>query len=116
MDRLMIRRLLLGFGIMLAVLGVPFVIIGPGLVYGLTHADPYPPFMADYQSMNLRTYRKAERAFNEFVAKTFPIGSNAKDAIATITREGFQVVPARIQRSWKVSGVDGAITIECFQC
>jgi hypothetical protein len=60
------------------------------LVYAFTRADPYPAFMTDYQR-DFRSYEEAIRTFSDFVAKTFPIGSDEEDAISQITKGGFQV-------------------------
>jgi hypothetical protein len=60
------------------------------LVHGLTRADPYPAFMRDYEQGSRSTYQEAERTFSEFVVKTFPTGSNAKDAIAQASGGGFR--------------------------
>jgi hypothetical protein len=57
----------------------------------LTRADPYPTFMADYQSRRSQSYELAKRNFSDFVAETFPIGSDENDAIAKITKGGFRV-------------------------
>jgi hypothetical protein len=49
-------------------------------------AEPYPTFMADYPSSN--------GSFAEFVAKAFPVGSDAKTAISQITTSSFKVTKA----------------------
>jgi hypothetical protein len=74
-----------------------------GLLRGLTHADPYPPFMTDYQLKASRYYAQAEREFSEFVNDTFPIGSNAKQAVALLSSQGFDILsssPASVQLLW----------------
>jgi hypothetical protein len=88
----MFRRFLIGFCIVLTVIGLIYVAAGAIFLHGLTRADPYPSFMADYQLKAPGAYVQAERAFTEFVGDTFPIGSNAKQAVALITRQGFHVV------------------------
>jgi hypothetical protein len=85
------RRFLIVLGAMFA---GSVVICGAGLAlfgYALTRADPYPTFMTDYQLKGSHSYQEAVRTFSEFVVKTFPIGSDAKDATVQITRGGFQV-------------------------
>ena len=59
-------------------------------------ADPYPAFMAEYDAGRSRSYEDAKRAFSDFVTKTFPVGSDAGNAIAQIIEGGFQ---AEIQAS-----------------
>lgn len=54
--------------------------------YALTRSDPYPTFMTDYLLGGSRSYEEAKRPVSNFVVTTFPIGSDAKDAIAQITR------------------------------
>ena len=74
------------------------------LVYAWTRADPFPTFMADYESRKSHSYPEAVRAFSEFVASTFPIGSDAKDAIAQINRGGFQLTTSgsdSVELFWK---------------
>jgi hypothetical protein len=59
--------------------------------------------MADYQQKASDTYPQAKRAFSEFVGDTFPIGSNARQAVALITGQGFHVVsstPVSFQLLW----------------
>jgi len=58
--------------------------------YALTRSDPYPIFMTDYQVGGSPSYEEAKRSFSDFVVKTFPIGSDAKYAIAEITKGGFK--------------------------
>jgi hypothetical protein len=58
--------------------------------FGMNRPDPYPAFMADYASGPHRTYEEAERAFPEFVEKSFPVGSVAKDAVDRATVGGFK--------------------------
>ena len=74
----------------LVLYGTPVVYSGWAL-FELAHmrADPYPTFMADY---SLGGYsEEAKRSFSDFVVRTFPVGSDAKDAIAQITKSDFQV-------------------------
>jgi hypothetical protein len=78
------------FAILIVVYGVIWS-VQSYLFYALTRLDPYPAFMTDSQLSDIRSYQELERKFSEFVVRTFPIGSNAKDAILQITREGFQV-------------------------
>ena len=59
--------------------------------YALTRSDPYPTFMTDYLLGGSRSYEEAKRPVSNFVVTTFPIGSDAKDAIAQITKGGFEV-------------------------
>jgi hypothetical protein len=59
--------------------------------YALMRADPYPTFMTDYQLGGFHSYEEAKRSFSDFVVRTFPVGSDAKDAIAQITKSDFQV-------------------------
>jgi hypothetical protein len=73
------------------------------LSHGLTRADPYPAFMTELQPKGTRSYQQAEQMFSEFVVRTFPIGSNAKEAIVEITREGFRVMrstPDSVELRW----------------
>ncbi len=86
------------FPIVLAVVFAASVVIyGAGrlALFGFGHAlmqsDLYPTFMTDYQPSGSRSYEEAERAFSDFVAKTFPIGSDESDAIAQITSGGFKI-------------------------
>ena len=88
----MFRRFLIGFCVILTVIGAIYVATYAGFLRGLTSADPYPPFMADYRLKASGTYAQAERAFSEFVGNFFPIGSDAKQAVALITGQGFHVV------------------------
>lgn len=75
------------------VLVVPsFLYLAPGLflAYAIRGADPYPAFMADYNPKG-SSYKEAERAFPDFIARTFPIGSDKNDAVALLTKGGFEV-------------------------
>lgn len=78
---------------------------GPAFfAYPLTQSDPYPTFMTDYQVSGPRSYEEAKRTFSDFVAKTFPIGSDENEAIAQITRGGFQVAASNsksVELVWK---------------
>ena len=71
------------------------VLYGAGVIlfgYALTRSDPYPTFMAEQQSESSRSYEEAKRMFSELVVKSFPIGSDAKNAIAQIMGGGFGVI------------------------
>src|ERR1700745_1911008 len=98
------RRFLIGLA---AVIACSVVIYGAGLAFfsnALTRADPYPTFMAEYQQSGSRSYEEAKHAFSDFVAKTFPIGSDKNEAIAQITRGGFQVTTSTsetVELVWK---------------
>jgi hypothetical protein len=99
----MFGRFLIGFCIILAVIGAISVAAYSSFFHGLTHADPYPPFMSDYQLKKPGTYVQDDRAFNEFVGDTFPIGSDAKQAVGLITSQGFHVLsstPVSFQLLW----------------
>jgi hypothetical protein len=87
----MMSRFLVAYGLVLAILGVIYGVAAARFIDALTRADPYPVFMADYRLNVPDTYQKAKDNFDRFVRKTFPIGSNAKDAITQIIRDGFQV-------------------------
>lgn len=71
---------------LLLALGVTLGIIWAGgfalLLHNLTTVDPYPAFMPDYA--------RGETGFDQFVARTFPVGSNAQDAIAKIRLWGLR--------------------------
>ncbi len=85
------RRFLIVSGVIFAAL---VVIYSAGLAlfgYALTRADPYPTFMMDYLPKGSHSYQEAALTFSEFVVRTFPTGSDAKDAIAQITKGGFEV-------------------------
>jgi hypothetical protein len=88
----MFGRSLIGFCVILAVIGVICVAASARLFHELTRADPYPPFMVDYRLKAPGTYVQAERAFTAFVGDAFPTGSDAKQAVALVTSQGFQVV------------------------
>jgi len=91
----MFKRFLIAFCIVLTATGAIYVAAIVALFHGLTHADPYPPFMANYQRLRGEgTYMRAMRAFSEFVSDTFPIGSNAEQAVALITSQGFHILPS----------------------
>ena len=85
------RRFLIMSGIILTGLVVICGAVLARFFHALTSADPYPAFMTDYQLKGSRSYQEAARTFSEFVVKTFPLGSDAKDAIAQATRGGFQL-------------------------
>jgi hypothetical protein len=88
----MLKRFLVGVSIALTIAGVFYVAAVAILVRQLTIMDPLPSFMASYQLKRTGTYAEAERAFPEFVSETFPVGSNAKQAVALVTSQGFDVV------------------------
>jgi hypothetical protein len=99
----MLKRFLIGFCMVLTVIGLIYVAAGAIFLHGLTRADPYPSFMADHQPKAPGTYLRAERAFSEFVGNTFPMGSNAKRAVGLITSQGFHVVsstPVSFELLW----------------
>jgi hypothetical protein len=83
------------------------VICAAGLAlfgYALTRADPYPAFMRDYLPKGSHSYQEAALTFSEFVVRTFPIGSDAKDAISKITKGGFEVTTSNsdsVEFLWK---------------
>src|ERR1051326_2548955 len=91
MPRSPVRRFLIVLGVVLAGLAVIYGLGFALFVHALTRSDPYPTFMTDYQSSGPRTYDQAERRFSEFVVEAFPVGSNAKDAVARMTAAGFDV-------------------------
>jgi hypothetical protein len=98
------RRILIVLGVVFA--GSVLIYGGTNfaLFYALTQADPYPAFMTDYQVSGFRTYEEAKRGFSDFVVKTFPIGSDENDAIAQISRGGFQTTTSgseTIELVWK---------------
>jgi hypothetical protein len=99
----MFRRFLIGVCIVLTAIGLICLAAGAVFLHGLMRADPYPSFMSDYQLKAPRTYVQAERAFTEFVGDNFPMGSDAKQAVALITSQGFHVVsstPVGFQLIW----------------
>jgi hypothetical protein len=71
----------------LIVFGASWILIP----YALTRSDPYPAFMADLKRRDSPLYEDAIRRFSDFVAETFPIGADMSDAVAQITKGGFQV-------------------------
>jgi hypothetical protein len=86
-----VRRFLIVSGVIFAAL---VVIYSAGLAlfgYALTRADSYPTFMMNYLPKGSHSYQEAALTFFEFVVRTFPIGSDAKDAIAQIAKGGFEV-------------------------
>lgn len=82
----MTKRLLLILAVLLFVLGAMYVAFG----YLLGMADSYPSFMADYQPP--RSYADLDASFDQFVTRRFPVGSDTKEAVATIGRERFRIV------------------------
>jgi hypothetical protein len=83
------------------------VVCGAGVTlfsYALTRSDPYPTFMTEQQPKGARSYEEAARTFSELVAKSFPVGSDAKNAIAQITGGGFGVTKSdteSVELLWK---------------
>ena len=104
MQGRLVRRFLIVSGGMFAGL---VVICAAGLALfgsGLTRADPYPFFMRDYLPKGCHSYQEAALTFSEFVVRTFPIGSDAKDAISKITKGGFEVTTSSsdsVELLWK---------------
>jgi hypothetical protein len=99
-----VRRFLIVSGVIFTGLVVIFGAWVARLGYGLTHADSYPAFMLDYLPAGSHSYQEAARTFSEFVIKTFPPGSDAKDAIAQITSGGFEVTTSgsdSVELHWK---------------
>jgi hypothetical protein len=98
------RRFLI---VLAAVIAGSVVLCGAGLalfVHAMMQADSYPTFMAAYHLNGSRSYDEAKRTFSDFIAKTFPTGSDANDAIAQITKGGgFQVArsSSEIVLAWK---------------
>jgi hypothetical protein len=86
-----VRRFLVVSGVIFAGL---VLILGAGVArfgHALTHADAYPAFMMNYLPAGSHSYQEAARTFSEFIVKNFPPGSDAKDAIAQITSDRFEV-------------------------
>jgi hypothetical protein len=100
----MLRRLLVGLGMLLA---IPALWVGmiARMADRVPRLDPYPAFMAGYEPKDhLRTHDEANRAFGELVAKTFPVGSDAEAAIAKIAGGGFAVAtsgPDSVELVWR---------------
>jgi hypothetical protein len=98
------------FGVLLVFLGVPYA-GGFALLFLLSDKlppaeDPYPPLMARwYESKGHdRSHDEAKEIFGEFVAKSFPIGSDAEGAIAEISGGGFEVATSgadSVELVWK---------------
>lgn len=87
-----VRRGLIVLAVLVFV--VPSILyLAPGLflAYAIRGADPFPAFMADYAPKGSRTYDEAKRAFPDFIARTFPIGSDKNDAVAQLTKGGFEI-------------------------
>jgi hypothetical protein len=98
----------------LAIFFVSVVVVAALAVGGLSawlwyasRSDPYPAFMANFDSDvpgPPYTYADAQEAFTRFISKKFPIGSNAKRVIEEVTRESFQLLPTTRQEmvlGWK---------------
>ena len=89
------------------------IVAGSVIIYGarallvghaLTRSDPYPAFMADYKMKGPHSYEQAKRAFSDFIADRFPIGSDAKGAIVEMTGGGFQTTDtseSSVELVWK---------------
>jgi hypothetical protein len=100
----MLRRIFIVFGALFVVLVILYAGTIALLSYSLTRLDDYPAFMAELKhSGDPRTYDQAELAFSEFVTRTFPIGSRAEEAIATISGGGFSATsrPDSVGLVWK---------------
>jgi len=98
------KRMLMVLAAALAGLGLMYFAGILCLGHALTQADPFPAFMADYQLRRSQSYGDAERNFSDFVAKTFAIGSDKNDAIAQISKGGFQVATSAsetVEFVWK---------------
>jgi hypothetical protein len=83
-------QIVLAIGLLVA----PAVLLGAWWAYfgyAVMSSDPYPTFMSDYQ-LEGYSYEGAQREFSDFVVRTFPVGSDAKGAIAQITKSDFQVI------------------------
>jgi len=89
----MTRGLLLILAVPLALAGVKYIIAPVVLFHAVTTADSYPSFMADFHPPRL--YADLGRSFDEFIRRRFPVRSNAQDAMAKISLEGFRVVSSR---------------------
>ncbi len=68
----------------LAVLAIGFA-VSVKFVQGVSHVEPCLPFIEAYCEGKVRG------SFNEFIRSTFPLGADAKEAVALMTREGFRV-------------------------
>jgi hypothetical protein len=79
----MLRCLLVVLGMLLAISGVLYAGIIALVFFSPMRLDPYPAFMTRYDAPTdqHRSYDEAKQIFGEFVAKTFPIGSDAEGAI-----------------------------------
>ena len=101
------RRFLIASGFMLAVVVTTYGAMLTQFFHALTRTpDPYPTFMAGSQPRDARSYQQAARLFSEFVVRTFPIGADAKDAIAQIARVGFRIArstPDSVELLWNRS-------------
>jgi hypothetical protein len=99
-----LRRIFIVFGALLVVLVILYAGTIALLSYSLTRLDDYPAFMAELKhSGRPRSYDQAALAFSEFVTRTFPIGSSAEEAIATISGGGFSTTsrPDSVALVWK---------------
>ena len=88
------RRFLIVLGILLmsaAAIYGGLALVSHSFARWLSSADPIPGFMADYETKSTGSDERAIRTFPEFLAQAFPTGTDAKDAIAQITRGGFAV-------------------------
>jgi hypothetical protein len=100
----MLRRIFIVFGALLAVSVILYAGATALLTTSFTRVADYPTFMAELKhGGHPRTYDQAELAFSEFVTRTFPIGSRAEEAIATISGGGFSATshPDSVVLVWK---------------
>ncbi|MDH2386773.1 hypothetical protein [Bradyrhizobium sp. CER78] len=87
------RRVLIVLG---ALFGAVVVLIGAGtylFAYQLTRYEAYPAFMEKDLPKGRVSYDELKRAFSQFAEKAFPVGSDAKGAIAQAIEAGFQMAP-----------------------
>lgn len=100
----LLRRVVIVLAVLLAGSVITYLSGIAFIGHALTRADPYPAFMADYELRRTGSYEVAERAFSDFIASTFPVGSDADGAIAQMTGGGFEVVtstPESAELVWK---------------
>jgi hypothetical protein len=100
----MTKRILFGLAIVLA--GCAIYIVGSAALFRSSRLDAYPPFMAGIQPTPPYVYEDVRKAFSRFVAERFPVGSDARGAVAQITGNGFSLVrskPMETYLLWKRS-------------